>query len=149
MGIVQKLIDRILLDSTSEYGVRDIGKTKYTTIQSPQLYKYHHRRSLINTPVFLSILDNRLQLREKFLIRRSFQHYMDYRHLITEEAARESLIAISYGVSEEITYLTETGNENGIKDDTVFTAKIKTMDELRSKLISIAAFEPSADHNSD
>ncbi|KAI3505170.1 hypothetical protein L1887_27108 [Cichorium endivia] len=60
-GIVQKLIDRILLDSTSEYGVRDIGKTKYTRIQSPQLYKYHHRRSLINTPVFISILVNRLQ----------------------------------------------------------------------------------------
>lgn len=68
---------------------------------------------------------------------------MDYRHL-TEESARESLIAIS----QEIAYLPVTENANCIKEATITTAKIKTIDELRSELISIAYFDPS-DYNSE
>ncbi|KAL7596084.1 hypothetical protein Lser_V15G30455 [Lactuca serriola] len=78
---------------------------------------------------------------------------MDYRHLLEEEVARESLIAISNGVGEEIVYLPESENGNGVEDATVIhNAKIKTIEDelIRSELISIAAFESSAaDNNSD
>ncbi|KAI3804336.1 hypothetical protein L1987_25799 [Smallanthus sonchifolius] len=63
---------------------------------------------------------------------------MDYIHLVTEESARESLIAISYGVTEEIAYLPVTE----IASDAVTITRKKTIDELRSELISLASVEP-------
>lgn len=72
---------------------------------------------------------------------------MDYSHLVTEEGARESLIAISYGVVENIDYLPDTENAIDIKEVPITNGKMKTMEELRSELISIASFEPSTNYN--
>ncbi|GKD48215.1 hypothetical protein Tco_1277191, partial [Tanacetum coccineum] len=55
------------------------------------------------------------------------------------ESVRESLIAIS----QEIAYSPVTENANGIKEATITNAKAKTIDELRTELISIAYFDPS------
>ncbi|KAI7744379.1 hypothetical protein M8C21_013832 [Ambrosia artemisiifolia] len=71
--------------------------------------------------------------------------YMDYGHLVTKEGARESLIAISYGVVEEIDgCLPETENANGVTNVAITNTRNKTLEELRSELISLASFEPSS-----
>ncbi|KAF5816153.1 hypothetical protein HanRHA438_Chr03g0142461 [Helianthus annuus] len=71
---------------------------------------------------------------------------MDYGHLVTKEGARESLIAISYDVVEEIrAFLPETENANGVTNDAITNTRNKTLEELRSELISLASFDPSTD----
>ncbi|MFS7924057.1 hypothetical protein Hanom_Chr03g00268221 [Helianthus anomalus] len=71
---------------------------------------------------------------------------MDYGHLVTKEGVRESLIAISYGVVEEIrAYLPETENANGVTNNAITNTRNKTLEELRSELISLASFDPSKD----
>lgn len=67
---------------------------------------------------------------------------MDYKNLVTEEGTRESLIAISYSVPDEI-----HKNTNGITKDSITSTRNKTIDELRSELISISTYQPSSDYN--
>ncbi|KAI3756468.1 hypothetical protein L1987_56289 [Smallanthus sonchifolius] len=75
--------------------------------------------------------------------RKESTHHIQVR-MVQEESARESLIAISYGVTEEIAYLPETE----IANDAVTITRKKTIDELRSELISLASVEPLKIDNS-
>lgn len=74
---------------------------------------------------------------------------MDHRHLVTKEVVRESLIAISYGVIDEIAYSPQTKHVTSVIDDVITDARNKTIDEMRLELISLASFEPLTDSNID
>lgn len=74
---------------------------------------------------------------------------MDHRPQQVQEVSldrvRESLIAISYCEPERFSHVTQPEISNGEKHNVAETKVESNVDELRSKLISIASDSPSMD----
>ncbi|KAI3727867.1 hypothetical protein L6452_16487 [Arctium lappa] len=84
----------------------------------------------------------------KTILKISIQRYMDNRPQLDEvlvERAREYLIAISYYEPESFSCLNEPEILNGENNIAVENKVETVVDELRSKLISIASYAPTMD----